>query len=160
MADEREGLAERAREPDSSSHRARPSDHTRLHRHRRAHLFSREFNSADPGRVERCRNFPKAWSDANDLVFHLAFCASFALPGRAPCLLLARLAVSMNTRGQGFGSLLLADAIERTRRSIAEVGGIGLYVDALDEEASSFYQHFGFEPFLDDGRRLFLNVAW
>lgn len=88
------------------------------------------------------------------------FPQSRKLPRRLPCLLLGRLAVDRTAAGQGIGSLLVADAVERTRQSIAEVGGVGLFVEAVDEEAASFYCRFGFEPFRDDGRRLFLNVAW
>jgi predicted N-acetyltransferase YhbS len=88
------------------------------------------------------------------------FPAARKLPQRLPCLLLGKLAVAVKSMEQGIGALLLADAIDRTRLAIAEVGGIGLFVEAIDDEAQSFYRHFGFEAFRDDEKRLFLNVAW
>lgn len=88
------------------------------------------------------------------------FPAARKLPKRLPCLLLGKLAVAVKSREQRIGALLLADAIDRTRLSIAEVGGIGVFVEAIADEAQSFYRHFGFKAFRDDEQRLFLNVAW
>ncbi len=31
---------------------------------------------------------------------------------------------------------------------------------SLDDRAAAFYRHYGFEPFRDDPRRLFLRVDW
>ena len=58
------------------------------------------------------------------------------------------------------GELLLVDAIQRTRRLIAEIGGAGLYAEALNERAAAFYVRYGFQPLLDDPRRLFLPLDW
>lgn len=82
------------------------------------------------------------------------------LPRRLPCLLLGRLAVARVAQGQGIGELLLADAIERTRRSIIEIGGAGLYADALNDRAAAFYARYGFKALLDDPKRLFLSINW
>lgn len=82
------------------------------------------------------------------------------LPRRLPCLLLGRLAVDRAAQGRRIGELLLADAIERTRRSIGEIGGAGLYADALNERAAAFYARYGFQAMLDDPLRLFLAVGW
>jgi len=82
------------------------------------------------------------------------------LPRRLPCLLLGRLAVDRALQGRRIGELLLVDAIERTRRSIAEIGGAGLYADALNDRAAAFYMHYGFQPQLDDKKRLFLSLNW
>jgi GNAT superfamily N-acetyltransferase len=82
------------------------------------------------------------------------------LPRRLPCLLLGRLAVDRSTQGRRIGELLLVDAIERTYRSIAEVGGAGLYADALNERAAAFYDRYGFQALGDDPLRLFLAVRW
>ncbi len=87
------------------------------------------------------------------------FPARGSLPRRLPCVLLGRLAVDRRRRGQGFGEVLVYDAIERTRQSMAEIGGIGLLADALDEQALSFYRQYGFESFLDDPLRVVLVLA-
>jgi len=81
-------------------------------------------------------------------------------PRRLPCLLLGRLAVDRIVQGRRIGELLLVDAIERTRRSIAEIGGAGLYADALNERAAAFYVRYGFRPLLDDPKRLFTEVRF
>jgi len=82
------------------------------------------------------------------------------LPGRLPCLLLGRLGVDLSAQGRGIGQLLLADSIERTRRSIGEIGGAGLFADALNERAAAFYGTFGFRAMLDNPLRLFLSIGW
>lgn len=82
------------------------------------------------------------------------------LPKRLPCLLLGRLAVDLAAQGRRIGELLLVDAIERTYRSIGEIGGAGLYADALNDRATAFYTRYGFQPMQDDPRRLFLSVNW
>ena len=80
------------------------------------------------------------------------------LPKRLPCLLLGRLGVDRSAQGRRLGELLLADAIERTHRSIGEIGGAGLYADALNERAAAFYARYGFQAMQDDPLRLFLVI--
>lgn len=82
------------------------------------------------------------------------------LPKRLPCLLLGRLAVDQAAQGRRIGELLLVDAIERTYRSIGEIGGAGLYANALNDRAKAFYVRYGFQPLQDDPKRLFLAVHW
>jgi GNAT superfamily N-acetyltransferase len=82
------------------------------------------------------------------------------LPQRLSCVLLGRLAVDRSMQGNGFGELMLMDAIARTRTTIAEAAGVGLVVDALHERAAAFYRAYGFVPFKDDPLRLFLRVDW
>ena len=67
------------------------------------------------------------------------------LPRRIPGVRLGRLAVDRHYQGKGLGELLLVDALTRARRIYAEAGGIGLFVDALDEQAAGYYSSFGFE---------------
>lgn len=88
------------------------------------------------------------------------FPSGHKLPERLPCLLLGRLAIDRSSQGRRLGELLLADAIERTRRSIIEIGGAGLYADALNERAAAFYRQYGFQPLQDDPLRLFLPINW
>jgi GNAT superfamily N-acetyltransferase len=63
-----------------------------------------------------------------------------------PVVLLARLAVDMRYQGKGVGRGLLQEAIRRTLL-IAEQAGIrALMTHPIDEEATQFYQAFGFIP--------------
>lgn len=82
------------------------------------------------------------------------------LPRRLPCLLLGRLAVDRSAQGRRLGELLLVDAIDRTRQSIAEISGAGLYAEALNNRAAAFYRHYGFQAMRNDPKRLFLAVNW
>lgn len=83
-----------------------------------------------------------------------------SLPKRLPCVLLGRLAVDRGAQGRKIGHLLLMDAVERTRTTIAEAAGVGLMAEALNERAVAFYRGYGFEPFRDDPQRLVLLVNW
>lgn len=63
-----------------------------------------------------------------------------------PVVILARLAVSHQVQGRGIGRGLLQDAIRRTL-IIAEQAGIrAILTHPVDENASRFYQRFGFIP--------------
>lgn len=73
-----------------------------------------------------------------------------------PAVLLGRLAVAGPYRGQGLGSILLADALKRTAR--AELGVFAMVVDAKDEAAQRFYEHHGF-TLLPGERRLCLPIT-
>lgn len=75
-----------------------------------------------------------------------------------PAVLLARLAVARSRQGKGFGKLLLAEAIHRTILIAEQAGLVGLFVDAKDAGARSFYEHFGFVGLSDQPARLFLPV--
>lgn len=62
-----------------------------------------------------------------------------------PVARVGRLAVDKEYQGQGLGGALLFDAIMRATQA-----GIGVYavvVEAKDEQAADFYEHFGFIPF-------------
>ncbi len=74
-----------------------------------------------------------------------------------PAVLLGRLAASRNYQGQGLGGILLADALKRTAR--AELGVFAMLVDAKDEGAQRFYEHFGFTLLPGEMRRLCLPIA-
>ena len=76
------------------------------------------------------RHLPEAWRKK--------------LPRRVPGVRLGRLAVDRQFQGKGLGDLLLVDALTRARRIYAEAGGIGLFVDAIDEQAAGYYRRFGF----------------
>jgi GNAT superfamily N-acetyltransferase len=73
---------------------------------------------------------------------------------QVPAVLLARLAVDKSTQGEGLGAFLLRDAMTRAV-SVAEQAGIRiLLVHALNDDARTFYEHFGFEPSPSDPMNL------
>lgn len=76
-----------------------------------------------------------------------------ALPERArrslpryplPVLRVARLAVSISSRGRGVGHLLLRASFALAHRLATDVGCLGVVVDAKPE-AVAFYERLGFE---------------
>jgi len=77
-------------------------------------------------------------------------------PRQIPVIRLGRLAVRADMQGQGLGRLLLTDAITRT--AAQAVGSAGLFVDAKNEAAARFYQHYGFTPAADQPLKLFLPL--
>ena len=77
---------------------------------------------------------------------------------RIPGVRLGRLAVAREYQGKRLGELLLVDALTRAQRIYAQAGGIGLFVDALDEQAAGYYRNFGFEASPDNPLLLFLSA--
>jgi GNAT superfamily N-acetyltransferase len=71
-----------------------------------------------------------------------------------PAMLLARLAVDESVQGKGVGATLLADAMQRTLLVAEETGIRLLLVHAVNEDARSFYLHYGFESSPSDPMNL------
>ncbi len=78
------------------------------------------------------------------------------LPRRIPGVRLGRLAVDKQFQGKGLGELLLVDALTRAQRIYTEAGGIGLFIDAIDERAADYYRRFGFRAAPNNPLLLFL----
>lgn len=74
-----------------------------------------------------------------------------------PATLLGRLALDQNYRGKGLGEMLLMDALYRSWQS--EIASIAVVVEAKDEDARSFYEHYDFIRFPDFPNRLFLPMT-
>jgi predicted GNAT family N-acyltransferase len=73
-----------------------------------------------------------------------------------PATLLGRLAVDKNHRQKGLGEMLLMDALYRSLQN--EIATIAVVVDAKDDKARSFYEHYQFICFPDYSHRLFLMM--
>ena len=73
-----------------------------------------------------------------------------------PLTLLARLAVHHAEQGAGLGAGLLKDALKRFLQAQAIIAARAIVVQAKDEHAIAFYQHFGFVPSPIDPYHLFL----
>jgi GNAT superfamily N-acetyltransferase len=79
-------------------------------------------------------------------------------PDLAPGVLLARLAVDLRSQGLGLGTSLLADAVNKAEAVSERAGARALIVEALDDEAATFYLAKGFIPFPADPARLFHRI--
>ena len=76
-----------------------------------------------------------------------------------PVVLLGRLAVDVRYQGQGLGGILLVDALRRALAHSAGVAAMAVIVDAVDEQARRFYEHYGFRRFADVEDRLFIPMG-
>ncbi|OJV17742.1 MAG: GNAT family N-acetyltransferase [Bacteroidetes bacterium 41-46] len=77
------------------------------------------------------------------------------LPGTyttIPTTLLGRLAIDKSRHGEGLGKILLIDALKRSWENSQIVASYAVVVDPLDEEAKSFYLHYGFTELPDSGK--------
>ena len=79
-------------------------------------------------------------------------------PRAIPGVRLGRLAVDQRYQGKRLGQLMLINAIERTRQIHEHAGVVGLFVDAIDAQAATFYARYGFEAFVEDPLKIFLPV--
>ncbi|EJF5606829.1 GNAT family N-acetyltransferase [Salmonella enterica] len=66
------------------------------------------------------------------------------MPDPVPVVLLGRLAVDECTQGHSFGKWLLNDAVTRISNLADQVGIKAIMVHAIDEQAKTFYEYFGF----------------
>ena len=74
-----------------------------------------------------------------------------------PAILLGRLAVDIQYQKQGWGDLLLMDALARSFSN--EIAATSVVVEAKDERAIRFYQSYDFLQFSDFPNRLFLPMT-
>lgn len=72
-----------------------------------------------------------------------------SMPDPIPVILLGQLAVDEDYRGRHLGSDLLIDAAGRSLSVSNLIGARAIAVQAIDEQAKSFYGRFGFRPFSD-----------
>ena len=80
-------------------------------------------------------------------------------PHPVPFLRMARLATDRQVRGQGLGELALLAAIKDAAiiaRDFTAIGG--LVVDAKDQSAADFYEHYDFLRIEEGGLQLFLPI--
>lgn len=74
-----------------------------------------------------------------------------------PAVLVGRLAVDRRFARRSLGAALLYDAIARALK--ADPAVFALIVDAKDENAAKFYEHFGFQPLGSRKLSYFLPVG-
>lgn len=76
-----------------------------------------------------------------------------------PCFRMGRLACRTDQQGRGLGKLLVGCAVDRCLKARQQVAAYALIVDAKDDSSVAFYAHFGFKPFLDVERSLYLPLG-
>ncbi len=71
---------------------------------------------------------------------------------------LGRLAVATAHQRQGIGKMLLVAAMGKCIEIFNTAGGIGLFVDAKDQDAKRYYEQFGFVSLPGNELEMFLPV--
>jgi len=74
-----------------------------------------------------------------------------------PTVLLGRLAVSKDFKGQGFGEFILIDALNRCAALAEQVGTLAVLVEPIDKNAESFYARYGFVKLPGNGK-MFITI--
>ncbi len=80
-------------------------------------------------------------------------------PRRIPAILLAKLALHEHLHGQGLGADLLIHALTTTIAAARSAGGRVVVVDAIDENAASFYRAHDFQPSPANPYRLIMKLS-
>jgi GNAT superfamily N-acetyltransferase len=75
-----------------------------------------------------------------------------------PAALIGRLAVDLVAQNTGTGRMLLADAVKRTIAVSDDIAIYAMVVDAINQQAESFYKRYGFTPLAYGSGRLFLPL--
>jgi GNAT superfamily N-acetyltransferase len=75
-----------------------------------------------------------------------------------PTTLLGRLAVDKQYQRRGLGELLLANALRRSISSSKEIAAMAIIVDAKNEAAVAFYEHYGFIRLASQKKKLYLSM--
>ena len=76
-----------------------------------------------------------------------------------PCFRMGRLACRVDQQGRGLGKVLVGCAVDRCLKARAQVAAYALIVDAKDDAARAFYEHFGFKPLTDRALTLYLPLG-
>ena len=76
-----------------------------------------------------------------------------------PCFRMGRLGCRIDQRGRGLGKLLVGCAVDRCLKAREQVAAYALIVDAKDETAKRFYEHFGFRQLMDRDLTLCLPLG-
>jgi ribosomal protein S18 acetylase RimI-like enzyme len=72
--------------------------------------------------------------------------------------LIGRLAVSIDYQGQGWGKLLLLDALYKSFKNSQQIASFAVIIEAKDNEAIAFYQRFDFQQFPNQPNKLFRTM--
>lgn len=101
-------------------------------------------DGADPSLPRVLGYYTLALSVIESLVVSPLTGASYPRAELGVCLI-GKFAIDKRCHRRGLGSELLADALDRSLRVSAEVGGVGVVLHAKDADARAFYQAFRFQ---------------
>lgn len=76
-----------------------------------------------------------------------------------PCTLLGQFAIASKWQGHGVADWLLGEILEKVLEHSQSIASFALVVDAVDQDAASYWQYLGFTPFPSTPNRLFLTMA-
>jgi GNAT superfamily N-acetyltransferase len=76
-----------------------------------------------------------------------------------PATLLGRLAVDREYRSMQFGGFLMFNALRRAYEHREHIASMAVIVDAINEDAATFYERFGFQRATNNRLALFLTMA-
>ncbi len=76
-----------------------------------------------------------------------------------PCFRMGRMATDISHQGKGIGRVLIGCAVERCLEARKHVAAYALMVDAKNEKAKEFYEHYGFTPCRDTPLTLYLPLG-
>lgn len=74
-----------------------------------------------------------------------------------PTIMLGRLAVDREYKGNGYGKFLLLDAFEKCLIASDTIGSLAIVVDPIDDSAEAFYEKYGFIH-LEGSTRMFIPM--
>ncbi len=80
------------------------------------------------------------------------------LPRRIPGVRIGRLATDLRHRGNGYGDLLLINALERVAKISRELAIAAVFVDAKNEDAKRFYLKYGFVALPGDELKIMMPI--
>ena len=80
------------------------------------------------------------------------------MPEPVPLILMGRLAVHEDYKGQGIGAGLLKDALQRSLQISQSVGSRAVVVHAIDQNAMAFYLKYGFIEFPYGTQTMFMPM--
>ncbi|MCL2716853.1 MAG: GNAT family N-acetyltransferase [Alphaproteobacteria bacterium] len=124
-------------------------------------------------RTSQSRDFTRVLivHDDGSVVGHCGLAPSVIQPNSAPrairtgrppdpfaCLLIGQLAVDRNCTGQGIGSALVKDALQRCLRGADTVGDRAVVVRAFDADAGHYWKGWGFTPWRDNPSILLRSI--
>ncbi len=79
-------------------------------------------------------------------------------PDQVPAVKPARPAVSGKNQHRGYGDYMISSAVEKVILISENVGIIGLFVDAKDDNARGYYEQYGFVSLHGNPLALFLPI--
>ena len=79
-------------------------------------------------------------------------------PRNIPTVLLGRIALRHDFRGQGLGEILLIHVFRETLLVSTKISVWGLELDAINESVKQWYQNFGFMEIIDEPLHLYIEI--